>query len=137
MLSDKKLKDASCKLLTALAEATSPAFVAARVAALVTDGSLKGAPAIVGSLEWTATAADEFGARSIPSKPVIAMAHTAVAHKDAKVRLAGVGVLGSFYAQLGPKFKAQALPEALAAPAVRQITEVGLEGYWGQGWGWV
>ena len=43
-IGDKKLKEPACSLLTALAEATSPSFVAGRVSGLLAGGKLKALP---------------------------------------------------------------------------------------------
>ena len=68
-------------------------------------------------------AVTDFGASEFNVKGLLAMAHAAIAHRDTKVRTGALGVLGGLYAQLGPAFKSQALPESLSAPAAKQIVE--------------
>ena len=47
--------------------------------------TLQALPVIISALDWTTSAVGDFGARSFPSKPIVAMSHGMVAHRDGKV----------------------------------------------------
>jgi hypothetical protein len=77
-VSDRKLKDASCAVLTAVAEMLGPAFVARRVMRLL--AAAKAPAQHTEGLTWLRTSVAEFGANAFPVQAVVSLGNAIISY---------------------------------------------------------
>lgn len=116
-VTDKKLRDASLGLLTALAEMVGPSAVCKRVMKACAAAK---APAMhTEGLAWIKTCATEFGANRLPLQALVGLVvGSEVESSNAAIRKAAIELLGALYEQVGPPLKSLALVDSLK-PQVR------------------
>lgn len=116
-VTDKKLRDASVGLLTALAEMVGPSAVCKRVMKACAAAK---APAMhTEGLAWIKTCATEFGANRLPLQALVGLVvGSEVESSNAAIRKAAIELLGALYEQVGPPLKSLALVDSLK-PQVR------------------
>ena len=119
-LSDKKTRDLTFALLSALAAALKPAFVVKRMRAVM--DKTKAPLAHQHYLEWVKEAVAEFGAGALPVQAVGGFCQASLDNKVAAVRTAAVEAMGALYHQIGPRL-ASALPADDLKPAVRALLD--------------